>query len=530
MRTDLISFSVNGRNVEVAAPGTRRLSRLLRDDLGLTGTKVGCDAGDCGACTVLLNGEPVCACLVAAGQAAGCEITTVEGLAERSPLHGRLQQSFLSHGAAQCGACTPGMLVAATALLEKNSSPGESEVMDAIGGVLCRCTGYRKIISAIMELGANGALQASPVAGAAVGARLVRLDGKKKVEGTEIFGADETPAGALGCTRDSQSACASAISIRRSGSVRRGASGRVAGSHGEGCARHRLLWRDSQVCGSACVCAPGSAVPRRSGGCLSRRGRRDRGPRPGGVSRSLARVAAAENDRRSAGPRCASHARASRRKCSGAWSCGLRGRGQCAGASGRCGRGRVRDGIRGARLHRTGSGVRAARGRSHRDSSLHASSVHGSPRCRKDSGNSAGERANHSDCGGRRIRGEARSFRAAICRLGGLEAGAPGAHGVFADRVDGLDDEAASRAHAAACGRHAGRQTDGARFFRRLQHRRVFVLGADGCGARAGACVWAVPRSQLPRADSRRAYQHCSCGSLSRIRRAAGGDCAGAAL
>ena len=197
VRTDLISFSVNGRSAEVEAAGTRRLSRLLRDDLGLTGTKVGCDAGDCGACTVLLNGEPVCACLVAAGQAAGCEITTVEGLAERSPLHRRLQQSFLSHGAAQCGACTPGMLVAATALLERNSSPREREVMDAIGGVLCRCTGYRKIISAIMEVGVNAALQASPAAGAAVGARLVRLDGKKKVEGTEIFGADETPVGAL---------------------------------------------------------------------------------------------------------------------------------------------------------------------------------------------------------------------------------------------------------------------------------------------------------------------------------------------
>ena len=145
--TDSISFSVNGREVEVIATGTRRLSRVLRDDLGLTGTKVGCDAGDCGACTVLLNGDPVCACLVPAGQAAGCEITTVEGLAARSPLHGSLQQSFLQHGAAQCGACTPGMLVAATALLERNPSPDESEVMDAIGGVLCRCTGYRKIIT-----------------------------------------------------------------------------------------------------------------------------------------------------------------------------------------------------------------------------------------------------------------------------------------------------------------------------------------------------------------------------------------------
>ena len=200
---DLISFSVNGRKVDVAVVGTRRLSRVLRDDLGLTGTKVGCDAGDCGACSVLLNGDPICACLVAAGQVAGCEVTTVEGLAERSPLNGSLQQSFLSHGAAQCGACTPGMLVAATALLEKNSSPNESEVMDAIGGVLCRCTGYRKIISAIVEAGANVGVETSPEAGAAVGARLVRLDGERKVDGTEIFGADETPAGTSGSTRDS---------------------------------------------------------------------------------------------------------------------------------------------------------------------------------------------------------------------------------------------------------------------------------------------------------------------------------------
>src|SRR6202166_2991773 len=153
--TASISFSVNGRGVEVVVSGTQRLSRVLREELGLTGTKVGCDAGDCGACTVLLNGDPVCACLVAAGQVEGCEVTTVEGLAQRAPLYGRLQQSFLSHGAAQCGACTPGMLVAATALLEKNPFPCEGEVMDAIGGVLCRCTGYRKIISAIVEARAS---------------------------------------------------------------------------------------------------------------------------------------------------------------------------------------------------------------------------------------------------------------------------------------------------------------------------------------------------------------------------------------
>src|SRR5436305_1068607 len=120
--TQAITFRVNGRDATVSADPARRLSRVLRDDLGLTGTKVGCDAGDCGACTVLLNGEPVCACLVAAGQINGCEVTTVEGLRD-STVGARLQQSFLSHGAAQCGACTPGMLVAATALLERDPSP-----------------------------------------------------------------------------------------------------------------------------------------------------------------------------------------------------------------------------------------------------------------------------------------------------------------------------------------------------------------------------------------------------------------------
>src|SRR6478672_8687311 len=170
--TTSLSFTVNGRAVEVAVPGVRRLTRVLREDLGLTGTKVGCDAGDCGACTILLNGEPVCACLVAAGQVAGCEIVTVEGLAQRSPLLERLQNSFLAHGAAQCGACTPGMLIAATALLEDKSSPNETEVMDAIGGVLCRCTGYRKIISAVLDAQSTPTPEVSPEAGNAVGQRL----------------------------------------------------------------------------------------------------------------------------------------------------------------------------------------------------------------------------------------------------------------------------------------------------------------------------------------------------------------------
>src|SRR5690349_15761173 len=191
-----LNFTVNGRAVEVAVSPLERLSRVLREQLGLTGTKVGCDAGDCGACTVLLDGEPVTACLVAAGQAEGREVTTVEGLRERSPLCGRLQDSFLRHGAAQCGICTPGMLTAATALLERNPNPSEAEVMDAIGGVLCRCTGYRKIIHAILQANVQ---QDEVMAGAgeAVGKRLARLDGKRKVEGTEIFGAEGIPSGAL---------------------------------------------------------------------------------------------------------------------------------------------------------------------------------------------------------------------------------------------------------------------------------------------------------------------------------------------
>src|SRR5437016_1248524 len=192
-----IRFSVNGRCASVSTSPSQRLSRVLREDLGLTGTKVGCDAGDCGACTVLLDGEPVCACLVAAAQAEGCEITTVEGLAQRGPLYDKLQKSFLTHGAAQCGACTPGMLIAATALLEKNRAPTENEVMDAIGGVLCRCTGYRKIITAVLDVEGGGSLRATPDAGQAVGNRLVRLDGQGKVTGVEVYGADEIPVGAL---------------------------------------------------------------------------------------------------------------------------------------------------------------------------------------------------------------------------------------------------------------------------------------------------------------------------------------------
>src|SRR5580704_1531561 len=192
-----IGFCLNRRRVEVSAAPTTRLTKVLREELGHTGTKVGCDAGDCGACTVLLDGEPICACLTAVGQVEGREVVTVEGLCKYSRHSERLNAAFLRHGAAQCGICTPGMLVAATALLESNPSPTETEVMDAIGCLLCRCTGYRSIIGAVLDAGVTAEPMLPPGAGHAVGARIARLDGVQKVSGIEIFGADEWPADAL---------------------------------------------------------------------------------------------------------------------------------------------------------------------------------------------------------------------------------------------------------------------------------------------------------------------------------------------
>ncbi len=197
--TGPIPFRVNGAEVAVLGDPMRRLTEVLRDDLGLTGTKVGCDAGDCGACTVRLDGEPVCACLVPLGQLAGRDVATVEGLADGGRLR-PVQTAFLCTGAAQCGICTPGMLMASEALLDRHPDPTEALVQDALGGVLCRCTGYRKIVEAVRGAsafaGGAGAVDA-PGAGTAVGARIARVDGVDQVTGATRFGADEAPTGAL---------------------------------------------------------------------------------------------------------------------------------------------------------------------------------------------------------------------------------------------------------------------------------------------------------------------------------------------
>ena len=145
-----IKMTVNGAPAEVSAPPMSRLLDVLRGPLGLTGTKEGCGEGECGACSVLLDGLPVNSCLVAAGQCEGRTVTTVEGLGLKDELS-PLQRCFVEDGGAQCGICTPGMLVAAESLLRSNKNPTEAEVRDAIAGNLCRCTGYQRIIDAILH-------------------------------------------------------------------------------------------------------------------------------------------------------------------------------------------------------------------------------------------------------------------------------------------------------------------------------------------------------------------------------------------
>ncbi|HEX7247623.1 MAG TPA: molybdopterin cofactor-binding domain-containing protein, partial [Actinomycetota bacterium] len=191
----MTAVSVNGTPVHVVA-SARRLSEFLREELGLTATKVGCDAGDCGACTVLVDGEPVSACMTAIGSLAGREVDTLEGLHATGEVLA-LQHAFLAHGAAQCGICTPGMLVSAAALLRSTRTPNEHQVMDALGGVLCRCTGYRKIVAAVMAAQAGEIVEPPPPVGKAVGHRVRRVDGVPKVSGTDVFGADRPPDAAL---------------------------------------------------------------------------------------------------------------------------------------------------------------------------------------------------------------------------------------------------------------------------------------------------------------------------------------------
>ncbi|RKL62501.1 (2Fe-2S)-binding protein [Thermoanaerobacteraceae bacterium SP2] len=150
-----ITLSVNGESYSVNVEENRTLLSVLREELALTGTKEGCGAGECGACTVLFDGKAVNSCLVLAVEADGHEITTIEGLAKDGKLH-PIQEAFIKHQGVQCGFCTPGMIMSAKALLDRNPNPTEEEIKEAIAGNLCRCTGYYPIIEAIKEVAQRG--------------------------------------------------------------------------------------------------------------------------------------------------------------------------------------------------------------------------------------------------------------------------------------------------------------------------------------------------------------------------------------
>ena len=144
-------FTLNGKAVSYQGSGARRLLDVLREDMGATGTKEGCGEGECGACSVVIDGEVVDSCLVAIGQVEGREIVTVEGLALQDGKLSKLQQAFIAYGAAQCGICTPGMLLAAHVLLQRTRRPSADDVREGLAGNLCRCTGYTKIIEAVLS-------------------------------------------------------------------------------------------------------------------------------------------------------------------------------------------------------------------------------------------------------------------------------------------------------------------------------------------------------------------------------------------
>jgi len=207
-----IEFELNGQSVSIDLPDTHRLSDALREHADCRDVKIGCNAGDCGLCSVLLDDEVVCACLVPLSQAAGHRIDTLKGLMESEPVTQNLADSFLRHGAAQCGICTPGLLVSATPLLRANKTLCEQAAKDALGGVLCRCTGYRKILDAVCDTTHSKAVPSSRSEGqfqgrsqdrsqdqsnGHVGDSPVRVDGQAKVSGMERFGDDVAPDDAL---------------------------------------------------------------------------------------------------------------------------------------------------------------------------------------------------------------------------------------------------------------------------------------------------------------------------------------------
>ena len=171
----MIHFTVNGRPMAVAVPDAKPLLDTLRDDLGLTGAKECCGKGECGSCTIIMDGEPICACLVFTAQAEGARIITVEGVGGGPDQLDPVQAAFVNEGAAQCGYCTPGFIVAARALLDRNPHPTAEEIRRGLAGNICRCTGYQKILQAVAKAArAPGAASGQTTPGGECHARSVQ--------------------------------------------------------------------------------------------------------------------------------------------------------------------------------------------------------------------------------------------------------------------------------------------------------------------------------------------------------------------
>ncbi len=189
-----IEFTLNGKQVQSCSGGGARLAAVLRDEMGAKSVKIGCNTGDCGACTVLIDGAQRCACMTPLGQVQGRQVQAVSAIA-KTDLQQRIQEAFLVAGATQCGICTPGMMGAAIDLLTANAAPNWEQVKDALGGVLCRCTGYQKIIDAVMLAATNEPLTLKSADG--IGTSTHKVDGVPKLEGTAQYGADNIPDDAL---------------------------------------------------------------------------------------------------------------------------------------------------------------------------------------------------------------------------------------------------------------------------------------------------------------------------------------------
>ena len=574
-----LSLSVNGKDVTVTCRPFSTLASLLRDDLGLTGTKIGCDAGDCGACTVLVDGEQVCACLVSAAQADGAKVHTVEGSGPAG-LTDRLREAFLMHGAAQCGICTPGMLMAAADCLSHEPQADRAAIEDALGGVLCRCTGYQKIVEAVMDVAgtttrqtprlssrfaaeaarpgpmntdgsaSNGLGSARLVeagvhgsrswpdgqtgmttgkgggngAKSTVGARLPRADGRAKVDGTDIFGADAAPSDALWMRvvrspharatftlGDLDAVVASTPGLEKILTARD-----VPGENGFG------IFPASQ--GSAGACGGRGPLSRRGGAGAGRHARGDRSYFGRRSADHVEQAAAGNRIGGGASGRDARAACARPRQRADAWQSEVRR--CCCGPRAGSGhsRGSLRDVVRRARLYRAGGGLCGAGRRPRRSLGLHAGALHGSRRDGARARRRAGEGAHQPDRVRRRIWRQARRLRAAAARGRGARNRQAGAHRLQPHRVDGIDHQAPPFAH---LGEGLGRRRGPAcrlRVRRRLQHRRLFVVGADGGDPCADPCGRPLSCAERLEPLARHPYQRDAGRGIPGLRRAAGGD------